>query len=84
MAKTFNLTIMAPENIIYEGPAVSLIVPAELGYLGILADHAPLGANLRRGTITLRKDSGQTVKFASGDKGFIEVLKNNVTILLNK
>lgn len=82
MAKEFNLTILAPENVIYEGKAVSLIVPSELGFMGVLADHAPLIANLRGGRITVKKDSGEREIFESGGNGFIEVLKNNVTVLV--
>ena len=74
---------MTPDETKYEGSAVSLIAPSELGYLGVLADHAPLVANLSRGTITLREESGKTTIFSS-TSGFLEVLKNTVTILLDK
>ena len=83
MAKSFNLSIITPDKIAYEGKAVSLVVPAALGYLGVLADHRPLIANVVSGKITLTEESGKTLTFHYKDKGFLEVLKNNVTLLLN-
>ena len=82
MAKTFNLSIVHPERVLAERKAVSLVVPSELGYMGILANHAPLVANLAKGKIILRDGSGKTEEFSSPGKGFIEVLNNEVVIIL--
>ena len=82
MAKTFNLSINAPDKVLAEKKCVSLVVPSELGYMGILANHAPLVANLARGKIILRDGTGKTEKFLSAGKGFIEVLNNEVVIIL--
>jgi len=80
--KEFKLSIYAPEKTVFEGNAVSLIVPAEKGYLGVLANHAPLVASLKYGKIIIRKNSMETVTIASLGKGFLEVDRNEVTILL--
>ena len=82
MAKTFNLSIVTPDKVLAERKAVSLVVPSELGYMGILANHAPLVANLAKGKIILRDGSGNTEEFLSAGKGFIEVLNNEVVIIL--
>lgn len=82
MPKEFTLSIVAPDKVLAERRAVSLVVPSELGYMGILANHAPLVANLTRGDITVRGLSGDTEKFQSKGKGFIEVLNNEVVIIL--
>ena len=82
MAKTFNLSIVAPDRVLAEKKCVSLVVPSELGYMGILANHAPLVANLSKGKITLKDGSGGTEEFSSAGKGFIEVLNNEVVIIL--
>lgn len=84
MVKLFNLKIITPEKIIYEGEITSAIVPAALGYLGILANHAPLVANLISGKIILKKESGELVILNSKTKGFLEILNNNVNIILNQ
>lgn len=81
--KPFNLNILTPEKTVYEGRVISLIVPAALGYLGVLADHAPLAASLTKGKISIKKESGEGFVLSSKENGFIEVLKNNVTILIN-
>lgn len=83
MAKNFHVSIVTPDKMAYDGEAVSLVVPAEFGYLGVLADHAPLAASLKRGTITLQDPSGSTKIFGSSDKGFLEVARNVVTLLLD-
>jgi len=82
MAKAFKLSIITPEKIVYEGSITSLVAPSELGYLGVLADHAPLITNLSAGTITVRDDTGKVLFFPSRGKGFLEVLKNDATVFL--
>ena len=83
MESLFHVDIMSPEKIIYSADAQSLIVPAELGYMGILANHAPLVASLTKGKITLKDSSSSRKTFDVHKKGFIEILKNRVTIILN-
>ncbi len=82
MAKLFNLEIITPDKLIYQGEVVSLVAPAELGYLGVLADHAPLIANTVSGKITLRDRSGKSKAFVAKAGGFLRVLKNNATLIL--
>lgn len=82
MAKLFNLEIITPYKLIYKGEVSSLVVPAELGYLGVLADHAALIANIVKGKITLLDASANSRTFDSKTRGFLQVLKNNVTLIL--
>ncbi|HNX81157.1 MAG TPA: hypothetical protein PKL77_03330 [Candidatus Omnitrophota bacterium] len=83
-ARTFTVTILTPEKIIYDGPIVSLILPCETGYLGVWVDHAPLIANIVPGKVAIIKDHGQTPEiFQIKGKGFLEVLDNKVTVLLH-
>ncbi len=84
MSKLFNITIITPEKTMYEGKASSLIVPCEYGYLGVLADHAPLIANVKSGKITIKSDQATPQTFDFKGKGFLEVLKNNVTMILTQ
>ena len=81
--KAFDLAIISPEKSIYKGRVVSLVVPASLGYLGVLANHAPLIAGLKSGRIIIREESGEQKVFQCADKGFLEVLHNEVNILLS-
>ncbi|MBI5194225.1 MAG: ATP synthase F1 subunit epsilon [Nitrospirae bacterium] len=76
----FKLIIITPEKIAYEAEVTSIIAPGDLGYLGVLADHAPLITSLKTGKLEITDASGsKTTMTLNG--GFLEVLKNNVTIL---
>lgn len=81
--KLFNLEIITPQETLYKGKAVSLVVPAELGYLGVLADHAPLVANLKQGKITVAAETADKIIFYVQNNGFLQILKNNVTLVLD-
>jgi len=80
--KEFKLSVYTPEKTIFKGNAVSLVVRAEKGYLGVLANHAPLIASLKYGKIIIKKSSGEAVSIDPSDKGFLEVDRNEATILL--
>ncbi len=79
----FHVNILTPEKQIFEGELSSLIVPAALGYLGVLSNHAPLVANLRPGKIIFRDSDGLQKEIINKEKGFIEVIRNKATILLD-
>lgn len=79
----FHVNILTPEKHIFEGELASLIVPAALGYLGVLSNHAPLVANLIPGNITYKDSLGEQGVIKNAGKGFIEVIKNKATILLD-
>jgi F-type H+-transporting ATPase subunit epsilon len=84
MEKQFQVNIVTPEQLVYSGRISSMVVPAELGYLGILANHAPLIANLVPGKISMRDGAKQLTTIDSKAKGFLKILNNNVTLLLDK
>ena len=79
----FHINILTPEKKIFEGELSSLIVPAALGYLGVLSNHAPLVANLIPGNIIYKEDQGPQAVIKNAGKGFIEVTNNKATILLD-
>lgn len=79
MAKTFKLEIVTPEKIVFSEDVVSLVAPAENGYLGVLAGHAPLLCALKPGEIKIRRESGELLYATSG--GFMEVTPKKTSIL---
>ena len=82
MAKNYRLVIVTPEKTIYDGDVTSIIAPGELGYLGVLADHAPLITSLKHGNLEVTDSSGaKNTMMISG--GFLEVVKNTATILVD-
>lgn len=80
MAKSFRLLIITPERTVYEAEATSIIAPGDLGYLGVLADHAPLITSLKSGYLEIT-DQNNVKSRMTLSGGFMEVLKNTVTIL---
>ncbi len=78
--KTFELMIATPLGWAVRDDAESLIVPGTEGYLGVLANHAPLMTALGIGALTYRDSSGYDHIFAVNE-GFLEVSDNVVTII---
>jgi F-type H+-transporting ATPase subunit epsilon len=78
--KQLQLKILSPDRIIYRGPANSIGLPGELGYMTVLPGHAAMVATLDIGTLALEKDSGGLEKlFIAG--GFVDVGTDGVTVL---
>jgi F-type H+-transporting ATPase subunit epsilon len=80
----FRMTILARDRALYEGQASSLVIPAEGGYLGVLANHAPMAANLAAGRITFTKEYGGDETIFSKRKGFLHVAGDEVMVLLDE
>ena len=81
MDKNFTLEIFTPKRKVFNGLVTSLIVPAELGYLGVWAHHAPLVTALVRGKIIYRSESGSPHTLHIQRGGFLEVRRNTATVL---
>ena len=81
--KTFNLEILTPRCKVFSRPVSSLVVPEEMGSLGVLAHHAPLIASLGPSRITVRQD-GSSRLFQAGGSGFLEVDRNKATVLMDE
>jgi F-type H+-transporting ATPase subunit epsilon len=80
MATDYQLSVLTPEGVVFEGPVEYVQVPGTEGYLGVLANHAALVTALAEGTLTVRKSGGATqVWKVSG--GFFEVGHNRATVL---
>src|ERR1043166_4314639 len=79
MAKKFKVEIVTPEKLVFSEEAESLIVPAERGYLGVLAGHAPLLCTLQPGEIRIRGDRGDLHFATSG--GFMEATPKKASLL---
>ena len=77
--RTFNLSVISPEEKLFEGPAQFVVVPAHDGELGILRDHAPLMALLGMGILRIETESGTRSFQVSG--GFLQVVDNEVSVL---
>lgn len=76
---TIKFEVVTPEKVVFSAGIDSVIVPAALGYLGVLPGHAPLVTGLDIGVIRY-KHEGKTKKMAISG-GFMEVVNNHAVIL---
>ena len=84
MDKTFSLEIMTPSATVFTGEITSLVAPGAIGYLGVLANHAPLVTTLVPGKITYRDSAGHPTTLHSVGAGLLEVYKNRATVLADE
>lgn len=80
MANTFRLEIVTPDRQVVSVEADELTVPAARGQRGILPSHAPLLATLTAGEVSYR--TGQQTKYLAISGGFVEVLPEKTTLLV--
>ena len=81
--KAYSFKIITAEKVFYEGSVVSAMIPGEVGYLGVLANHAPLVTTCVPGRLYFRDTQGVEHRYQV-EKGFLEVLYNHVTFLTEK
>jgi F-type H+-transporting ATPase subunit epsilon len=74
-----NLKITTPEGIIYDSEVDSVTIPTQTGEITILPNHIPLVSALAHGEIFLKKNGRE--EYLSVGAGFVEVNKNEITIL---
>jgi F-type H+-transporting ATPase subunit epsilon len=75
-----NLQIISQEDVVFAGEVDFVLVPGGEGQLGVLSNHAPLFSSLKKGQIKINEKSGTKTFDIAG--GFVEVLKNKVTVLI--
>lgn len=83
MDHVFQLDMITPQQTVYSGEVAGMIVPAEEGYMGIMANHAPLLTHVRPGQVKIQKASGETLHFSLNGDGFLEVYKNHAKLLVD-
>ncbi|KKW35855.1 hypothetical protein A2852_02570 [Candidatus Adlerbacteria bacterium RIFCSPHIGHO2_01_FULL_54_23] len=76
-----HLIIAKVNEVLYDGEAESLTVPAVAGEMTVLARHMPLITTLKQGIVTVRpKDNGDlTFQIVSG---ILEVRPDGATVIL--
>ena len=77
---TFMLKLVLPDGTMEEHVTTAVVAPGEMGYLGILAHHAPLVTTLAVGRLVCRQPDGQARQW-SIDGGLLEVRDELVTVL---
>ena len=76
-----NLTILTPEKEVFSGKIKSIQVPGTAGKFEVLQGHAPIVSSLSKGSVKVTDEKGDQTLYEI-DKGFIEVLYNEVSLLI--
>jgi len=77
--RLLHIVIVTGEQLVFDGTAERVTVPAPMGQMTILRHHAPLLAAVEPGMIVIR--GPEVTQRISVGGGFIEVLDDEVTIL---
>jgi F-type H+-transporting ATPase subunit epsilon len=80
--KLLDVKIVSPEKVIFSGKAVSVSVPGSQSPFQVLYNHAPIVSSLDMGVVKIVDEKENTLYFAT-TKGFTEVRKNVVSILVD-
>ncbi len=77
--KEFELRIISPERVFYEGKVTSVEFNTTEGQIGVLPGHVPMTVVVKPGILII--DEGEEQKEAALHVGFAEILQERVTIL---
>lgn len=91
---SFRVRVLTENGVQFDGEAVSVVAPGAMGFLGILANHAPLLTTLTAGPMTVRlptapgaaqagRPQQATTRFRVGE-GLLEVFRNQVTVVTDR
>jgi len=79
-APTIHVDVVSAEASIFSGEAEFVVLPGEMGELGIYPRHAPLITRIKPGTVRILKAGGEEeLVFVAG--GILEVQPKIVTVL---
>ena len=76
-----DLIALTPEKEVFNGKIKSVKVPGTTGQFEVLNGHAPIVAALDKGEVRILDEKGVKTVF-NIEKGFIEVLNNEVSLLI--
>jgi len=80
VAATYRFKVLTPSATAIESDVESIVVPGEAGYLGVLANHAPLITTLRPGDLRVRFNETNEAVYHIG-AGVLRVADNEATLL---
>lgn len=77
--KSFQLRIITPDRVFYEGEVELVELNTTEGQIGVLPGHIPLTVIVKPGILNIYEADGE--KEAALHSGFVEILPESVTIL---
>ncbi len=81
MAMTIHVDIVSAEASIYSGLAEFVVVPAEMGEVGIFPRHTPLLTRLKAGSVRIKTPDKAEEVLIYVSSGILEVQPGVITIL---
>lgn len=81
MAMTVHVDVVSAEELIFSGLAEIVIVPGEMGELGIYPRHTPLLTRIKPGSVRIRRPDQAEEELIYVSGGMLEVQPDVVTIL---
>jgi F-type H+-transporting ATPase subunit epsilon len=82
LANTYPLEIVTLKETTFSEDVECVTAPGGLGYLGILAGHAPLLTNVESGVISIKLADSSDIRMAVGE-GFMVVTSQSTTLLVD-
>jgi F-type H+-transporting ATPase subunit epsilon len=77
-----TLEILTPEKKLFSGQVYGVQLPGVAGLFEVLDKHAPLVSALKAGRLKVLRDRNNHFTYYDIQSGFVEVLNNNVTVLV--
>jgi len=81
MPPHYQIQLITPQGIAYQGEISHALVPAEDGFVGVLAHHAPYITSSPGGRLEIREKEATEPKEFQVGVGFFEVRGNHATFL---
>jgi F-type H+-transporting ATPase subunit epsilon len=81
--KKFEVSVVTPDGAAYEGEIEMIVVPGQIGEIGVLARHAPLIATLRAGSTRIHPGGGAEVLVYATGPGFFQVMNDRAIALVD-
>jgi F-type H+-transporting ATPase subunit epsilon len=81
MAHTLHVDVVSAEEAIFSGEAEFIVLPGEMGELGIYPKHAPLITRIKPGAVRIRVPGKTEDEFVFVAGGILEVQPDVVTVL---
>ena len=77
---SFELKIITPDRVFYEGTIDMLEMNTTEGEIGVLPGHIPMTVIIKPGVAKIYETNGETIE-AAMHAGFVEILPDKVTVL---
>jgi F-type H+-transporting ATPase subunit epsilon len=81
MAMTVHVDVVSAEEQIFSGLAEVVVVPGEMGELGIYPRHSPLMTRIKPGSVRIKRPDQEQEELIYVSGGMLEVQPGVVTVL---